>query len=123
MAFSLESRVPLLDHIFVEFALRLKPEMLFRGGLSKFILRKAMEGRLPREVLWRRSKLGFAAPEQRWLGTISAAQARTLLIVPERTKRLFEDSNAFPSNELWDRLKARERFKFLTLDAWLSTLG
>ncbi len=67
MAHSLEARVPLLDHRIVEFALSLPTSMKLRRGRTKVILRRAMAGLLPPEVL-QRPKQGFSIPLKHWLG-------------------------------------------------------
>lgn len=67
MAFSLEARVPLLDHRIVEFALGLGPEYKIRDTWTKWVLRKAAEAKLPHDVAWRRSKLGYPTPAARWM--------------------------------------------------------
>jgi asparagine synthase (glutamine-hydrolysing) len=66
MAASIESRVPFLDHKLVEFAASLPVNMKLRGLTTKYILRKAMRGRLPKEILTRR-KMGFPVPVGAWL--------------------------------------------------------
>ena len=66
MAVSLEARVPLLDHRIVEFALNLPPQMKLNGRTTKTILRRAMTGRLPQEVL-EKPKEGFSIPLKHWL--------------------------------------------------------
>lgn len=65
MAVSLEVRPPFLDHRLVELALSLDPAQLRRAGRGKWILRRALEGRVPPEVL-SRSKQGFSMPVRRW---------------------------------------------------------
>ena len=65
MAASIESRVPFLDHKFVEFALNIPRQLKVRSFSGKYLLRRAMEDRLPREVL-RRSKKGFPTPIKLW---------------------------------------------------------
>ncbi len=77
MAVSLEARVPFLDHELVEFAATLPERFKMRRGRGKFILRRAMRGRLPRRVLTRK-KQGFGVPMRRWLrrelyGTVAEA--------------------------------------------------
>lgn len=67
MAFSLEARVPLLDHRLVEYGLALPDHLKVRRGWSKFALREAMGGLMPESVRLRKSKLGFAAPDRLWL--------------------------------------------------------
>ena len=66
MAASIESRVPFLDHKLVEFAAGLPSRMKLRGLTTKYILRKAMAGVLPDEIL-RRRKMGFPVPIGAWL--------------------------------------------------------
>ncbi|MCI0410409.1 MAG: asparagine synthase C-terminal domain-containing protein, partial [Acidobacteria bacterium] len=65
MAHSLEVRCPFLDHPLVEFAARLPAHWKLRRLTSKFILKKAMRGKLPRGIL-RRSKMGFGIPLDLW---------------------------------------------------------
>jgi asparagine synthase (glutamine-hydrolysing) len=67
MASSLESRVPFADPRIVQFAFKVDPDLRFRGGSSKWILRKAVSNVLPSLVLSRR-KVGFDTPAQAWLG-------------------------------------------------------
>jgi asparagine synthase (glutamine-hydrolysing) len=66
MAFSIESRVPFLDHPLVELVLSFPSEMKVNRGWSKFVQRRAAEGLVPKEIVWRRDKLGFATPQQAW---------------------------------------------------------
>lgn len=65
MAASIESRVPFLDHELVEFTARMPREMKLRGGTTKWILREAMKGILPREII-ERPKMGFPVPVGKW---------------------------------------------------------
>ena len=65
MATSVEARVPFLDHQLVEFALTIPKELKYHNGETKYILKKAAEGILPHEIIYRK-KMGFAAPIVRW---------------------------------------------------------
>lgn len=65
MAHGLEVRVPFLDYTFVEWAARLPSAHKLRGGEGKYVLKKALEPVLPREVLYR-DKMGFAVPLDGW---------------------------------------------------------
>jgi len=67
MAFSIEARVPLLDHKLVEYGLSLPDHQKIQGGFSKFAVREATRGLMPESVRLRRTKLGFAGADQRWL--------------------------------------------------------
>ncbi len=66
MASGVEVRVPMLDPELMALAARLPLHMKQRGRHGKWILRKAMEPYLPRDVIWR-SKAGFGAPLRHWL--------------------------------------------------------
>ena len=65
MAASIESRVPFLDHKLVEFSAGLPDRLKLRGWTTKYVLRKAMEGVLPDQIL-KRPKMGFPVPLRRW---------------------------------------------------------
>jgi asparagine synthase (glutamine-hydrolysing) len=67
MAFGIESRVPFVDHLLVEWLATLPADMRLRDGWSKRILRDALVGILPEQVRRRKSKLGFATPDSEWL--------------------------------------------------------
>lgn len=67
MAFSLESRVPFLDYRLVEFVYNLPSSYKLRNGFTKAVLRDSMKGILPDSVRLRKSKMGFATPEKRWV--------------------------------------------------------
>lgn len=78
MAVSLEARVPYLDHRIVEWAVRLPDRFRIRGGVTKQILRKAYERRLP-EAIVRRPKRGFDLPLSEWIRGPLEPMARDLL--------------------------------------------
>ena len=65
MAASIESRVPFLDHKLVEFAANLPPRLKLRNWTTKYILKKSLEGILPKEILYRK-KMGFPVPIKAW---------------------------------------------------------
>lgn len=66
MACSLEVRVPLLNHAFVEFATTVPHDLKLHGLTTKHIFRRSMRGILPREIL-ARPKKGFNIPVAKWL--------------------------------------------------------
>src|SRR5260370_17064238 len=51
MACSIESRVPFLDHHFVEFAMSIPDDLKIRGATQKYVLKKAVEGLIPNEIV------------------------------------------------------------------------
>lgn len=65
MAHSLEVRVPLLDHPFLEWTARIPSSFKLRGPEGKYIFKKALEPLLPNDILYR-AKMGFAVPLASW---------------------------------------------------------
>lgn len=66
MANGVEVRVPFLDNDLASFALALPSELKVKNGVKKYILKKALDGILPNEVLYGPKK-GFGVPYQNWL--------------------------------------------------------
>jgi asparagine synthase (glutamine-hydrolysing) len=66
MAHALEIRVPFLDHRFVEFTTTLPSAWKLKGFQTKAIFRKALEGLLPEEIVYR-GKQGYSLPIKNWL--------------------------------------------------------
>ncbi len=66
MAANLEVRVPFLNREMIEMAARMPPRLKLHGLKRKYVLKRALEGVLPHDVIWRR-KAGFGAPIRSWL--------------------------------------------------------
>jgi asparagine synthase (glutamine-hydrolysing) len=87
MATSLEVRVPILDHLFVEWATGLPAEWKIRRGQQKYLLRKLAERvGVPREVLYR-PKQGFALPLIHWIRHELKDLILTVLLDPRTLQR------------------------------------
>jgi asparagine synthase (glutamine-hydrolysing) len=65
MGVSLEARVPFLDHKFVELAMSIPEAVKTRGGVLKNVLKKAVRGVIPDELIDRK-KQGFGVPVSEW---------------------------------------------------------
>ena len=93
MAFSVEVRLPFLDPRVAEFALSLPPELLWRDGTTKLLLREAMRGRVPDVVLDRREKVGYETPQERWFGSPEGRErvAEILLDADARGSHLHDE--------------------------------
>jgi len=68
MATSLEARVPLLDHELIEFVQTIPAQLKLKGTETKYIFKKAMEGIVPHEILYR-EKQGFGVPINEWINS------------------------------------------------------
>jgi asparagine synthase (glutamine-hydrolysing) len=66
MAHSLEVRVPFMDRDLVDYACRIQPFNKLRGLRTKYVLKRALQGLLPDDIIHRR-KAGFMIPVARWL--------------------------------------------------------
>jgi len=112
MAHSIETRVPLLDHKLVEFALTIPPEMNLRHGTTKYVLKRAMKGILPERII-HRPKQGFAVPLGYWFRGKLGPYVRDL-VLGERCRR-----RGFFNLPYIESLLARhERGQNLDLQLW-----
>ena len=121
MAASIESRVPFLDHVLVEFATRIPREVQIHGLAGKRILKKAVEDLLPHSILYR-PKLGFPTPWSGWLAGPRLEAIHELLLEPrslnrgyfrrEAIERLFNEHRA-KHRDNYDRI-----WRLLNLELW-----
>ncbi len=79
MSASIESRVPFLDHVLVEFAARLPHRLKLSGFTTKRVLREAARGLLPEAILTR-PKMGFPVPFAAWMRGPWSGIAREVLL-------------------------------------------
>jgi asparagine synthase (glutamine-hydrolysing) len=77
MAVSLEAREPLLDYRLVEFAATLPPSLRIKAGQGKWLMKKALEPWLPKDILYR-PKMGFVTPISAWFRKALADEAAAL---------------------------------------------
>jgi asparagine synthase (glutamine-hydrolysing) len=120
MAASIESRVPFLDHPLTEWVASLPPAMKLRGTTTKWILRQAMQGRLPPRILERR-KMGFPVPIGGWLRGGWAPLLDEYVTGPRpRARGLFDaDALAHLVGEHMSGINHSERlWALLTFEIW-----
>lgn len=79
MAYSLEARSPLLDHELMEFAATIPSELKLKGMEKKIILRDALRGWIPNEIL-DRPKMGFGVPLAEWFRADLAGYVHEVLL-------------------------------------------
>jgi asparagine synthase (glutamine-hydrolysing) len=121
MAASIESRVPFLDHVLVEFATNIPRQFQLRGLSGKRILKKAVQDLLPHSILYR-TKLGFPTPWSRWLKGPQLLVIRDLLLETRSMdrnlfnrsaiERLFDEHEAGHVDH-YDRI-----WRLLNLELW-----
>lgn len=102
MAWSLESRVPLLDYRIVEFGFKIPSQIKLRGMQSKYIFKKAIDHVLPEAVKKRTDKKGFPTPVDIWFNRELAGFVNSFVTSRKLAKRDVYNSNKIkeflPSN-------------------------
>jgi asparagine synthase (glutamine-hydrolysing) len=123
MAYSIEARVPFLDHRLVEFALAVPADQKIRGPETKVYMRRALQNQnvLPDEVVNRKDKLGYPTPLGQWLRGPLRQEVNAFL--NERVfKREWYDLPRIQS--IWrdhlhkKRNAEREIYRLITADLW-----
>lgn len=124
MSSSIESRVPFLDHTFVEFAMRMPDHMKIRGKVQKYVFKEAVSDLLPASIV-HRTKMGFPTPLRQWLREPGAAPLLDSLfdsnglisgyLNMDAVKRLVEDHRA-GTHDCTDRI-----WNLLNLQIWGAT--
>ena len=116
MAFSIETRVPFLDYKLVEKAMQIPLEGKIDKGYTKYVLRKAMQEDMDEEVIFRKNKLGFAAPQKNWLDKLSDEFI-------EKYLSDFKSLKYFNKKEIEkifkEKINDEMRWKFLSIELWL----
>jgi asparagine synthase (glutamine-hydrolysing) len=124
MAFSIEARVPLLDHRLVEYGVSLPDDLKVRGGWSKYALREALKGLMPETVRLRTSKLGFAAPDRIWLSRDLRARISEMIggelrcqkyVDPAAIRRWYNSTKAATANTE----SYLGMFRIISLETWM----
>jgi asparagine synthase (glutamine-hydrolysing) len=114
MATSIEARVPFLDHQFIRHALSIPPTLKTQGGVLKQILKKAVRGLIPDEII-ERKKQGFAVPIDDWVSDELGSKAAATL-------RAFCSSTDFFDSQGVDRIlksgNARQIWYLLNFALW-----
>jgi asparagine synthase (glutamine-hydrolysing) len=106
MGVSLESRVPFLDHRFVEYAMGIPTRMKLAGGEPKHILKSAVRGLIPDEII-DRPKQGFSVPVHEWFSARLGPEIRASV------GRFVRETEVLDQNAVEAVLRAGRGF-----DAW-----
>jgi asparagine synthase (glutamine-hydrolysing) len=134
MSFSLESRLPFLDHRIAEFVLGLPTEWLMKDGKNKWLLRQAMSDLVPSSVVQRKNKYGFPIPDAVWLTGYLRSEVEELIrsdalasrgiFDPARILRLFL---SIPTNIAGNpkdlQPKVRTMFRIISAELWIQELA
>ncbi len=119
MRHSIETRLPFLDYRLMEAAASLPLEHKLQAGWTKYILRRVAEPDLPKEVTWRKVKLGFEAPTGIWFRERKELMRKEI----ESSPMLAEYADLANVRRDWDRLAPRIRWTLFNLAAWSRVYG
>lgn len=91
MAWSVESRVPLLDYRLIELLVSIPPTIKFKNGRLKYLFGRAVHNLVPRQITQRRDKMGFPVPLNQWIkGPLKGFFSDILLSQRSRQRGLFD---------------------------------
>jgi asparagine synthase (glutamine-hydrolysing) len=123
MANSVELRVPLLDHRVLEFAASLPAAHKLYHGQSKYVLKRAIADRVPKEILERR-KTGFPVPYETWLRKDLKSFAWDILTDPKAAQRGYFKAKAVEAlleQNSCGLDRSKEIFSLIVLELWHRT--
>jgi asparagine synthase (glutamine-hydrolysing) len=122
MAANLEVRVPFLNNELLELSAKLPNSLKMKGLERKYILKKAAESLLPKEMVWRK-KAGFSAPIRSWLRTSLKPMIDDLLSEETINRRGFfnaaEVKRIIDLNDSGKEDLNLQVFQLLTFELWL----
>jgi asparagine synthase (glutamine-hydrolysing) len=114
MRHSVEARLPFIDYRTLEYALNIDISYKIKDGWTKYILRRVLNRYLPNEVVWRKNKLGFNAPENIWLHEISPVIKDTI----SNSKILDELCNMKELLNKLDTMDNRLKWRLFNVGVW-----
>jgi asparagine synthase (glutamine-hydrolysing) len=121
MAASIESRVPFLDHVLVEFTARIPARYSIRGLSGKHILKLAVEDLLPHSIVHRR-KMGFPTPWAYWLAGPQLDDLESMMLEPRSLERGLIERDAvrklFAEHRAGHRDNGDRIWRLLNLETW-----
>ena len=121
MAASVEVRVPFIDKIVVTKAMQIPGSLKITKGISKYILKKAAEKFLPKEIIYR-PKASFGAPLRSWISTDLRTMVDELLSEEVINKRGFLNysfvKRLIDKDRKGEEDNAYQIYQLLTLELW-----
>ena len=110
MRHSIEGRLPFIDYKVLQTALSVNDSFKIKGGWTKYILRKTVEDLLPKNIVWRKNKLGFDAPTDSWISGISNDMKKSI----EKSKIVGQIADTID----FDKLDKVQKWKLFNIAKW-----
>jgi asparagine synthase (glutamine-hydrolysing) len=117
MAFSVEARLPFLDHRLVELIFSLPFDYLIKHGWTKYILREAMKNKIPEDIRMRKGKLAFSVPQKIWLKEIRD-YIKTTLTEDFRSGRYLNKNELLKMCDS-DRINEKSFYRAFGFEKWM----
>ena len=121
MAFSVEARLPFLDHRLVEFIFSIPYDYLIKNGWTKFVLRESMKDRIPEDIRMRKGKLAFSVPQKKWLSEMETFLSLTFN-EDSRSAKYIDKSKILNSIKT-EKYNDKVLFRALNLERWMSVFS
>jgi asparagine synthase (glutamine-hydrolysing) len=107
---SIETRLPFIDYKVLEVAISLNTNFKIKDGWTKYILRKVVNKILPKNIVWRKNKLGFEAPTKTWIDSISSMMEDSIL-----NSNII---NKLTDNIDFHKLDEKQKWKLFNIAKW-----
>jgi asparagine synthase (glutamine-hydrolysing) len=114
MHHSIETRLPFIDFRLVEIALSINNSFKIKDGWTKYILRKSIEDIVPKEIVWRKNKIGFNAPEKTWMSFIEE-QIKSSIVRSEILNTITRKNEVIKN---FNQLDLRTRWRLFNIAKW-----
>lgn len=116
MYYSIESRMPFMDHRLIEFSLSVPSCYKIHRGYTKYFARLAFDGKLPEQITWRKDKMGWPVPIAQWFDGPLGAWASQTIADSRLATRLQSDSGGQPKSK-----GLTHRIRLLNVAVWEKT--
>lgn len=114
MRHSIETRLPFIDYKTLENALSMDVSHKINAGWTKYALRQIVDNKLPEDLVWRKNKLGFNAPDNIWLKGIEEQMQEEII----KSKIIKEISNVDKLLYKFPTLDNGTKWRFYNVAVW-----
>ena len=114
MKFSIETRLPFLDYNLVDYSFLLPLKYKIRNGWTKYVLRKSMNKLMPKNITWRKNKMGFELPERDLIASIGESFKSDIL----ESKLLYQLCDMNKVKTSFDKLNKRTLWRMYNIAKW-----